>query len=118
MIGAAMSDLGNYLLTEIRQRGWSQRRAAREAGLSFATMHGVIAGTGVPELPTLKKIADGFNVSLARLQELAGFAPGADGTGGSDPLYGLTDEQRELLRRLSPEKKRALIDLARQMLEE
>lgn len=112
-----MNDLGRYLQTEIDARGWSIRAASRQMGMSFATLHGVLNGSGVPELPTLRKIAEGLGVPLRRLQELAGFAPEGDNP-ADDPLYGLTDDQRDMLRRLSPERKRALIDLLRQALGE
>lgn len=113
----SMSDLGKYLLREFDQRGWSMRAAAREIGMSFTTLHGVVNGAGTPELPTLRKLADGLKVPLRRLQELAGFVLD-DGEPKADPLYGLNDEQRDFLRSLSPEKKAAVIDLARRMLEQ
>lgn len=110
-----MSDLGEYLQREISQRGWSRRKAAAQIGLSYGTLYGVLSGAGVPELPTLKKIAEGLGVPLRRLQELAGFVF-EEMEPKADPLYGLTDEQRDFLRGLSPEQKSAVIDLARRML--
>jgi transcriptional regulator with XRE-family HTH domain len=95
----------------------SQRAAARTVGLPYTTLHGILASSRVPELPTLQKIAEGLKLPLARLQELAGFSLTGDNP-KDDPLYGLTEEHRDMLRRLSPERKRALIDIVRQMLGE
>ena len=115
MLGAAMSDLGEYLHREISQRGLSLRKAAACAGLSYGTLYHVLNGTGVPELPTLKKIAKGLELPLARLQELAGFGTESEEP-GTDPLYGLTEDQRTFLRNLSPDRKREVIDSIRRML--
>lgn len=115
--GLMSTELGQYLQRELSQRGMSIRRAAVAVGLSYGTLYGVMRGEGVPELPTLRKISEGLGVPLRRLQELAGYGPEAMGP-VEDALRGLTDEQINLLRRLPPDRKRALIDLIRAALGE
>lgn len=70
---ATMSELGDYLQREIEGRGWSWREASRQVGMNYSTLRNVLVGTGVPELPTLQKIASALGLSLARLQNWPGF---------------------------------------------
>lgn len=113
----SMADLAAYLEREMKQRGWSLRRAAEAWGIDKSTLSLLLSNPDrTPDLRTLKKLAAGLGVSLARLIELAGFDLGRE---GDDPaLYGLTEEERQILRSLSPQKRAALLRLAQEMQEE
>lgn len=108
------SDLGTYLEREFRQRGWSQRRAAQETNVPVQTINDLIRKADkTPDLPTLRKLADGLSVSIVRLIELSGYLTG--GNEKPDPLADLTDEDRAVLDTLSREELRAVIDLVRRL---
>lgn len=108
-----MSDLAAYLEREMKQQGWSLRRAAAAWGLDKSTLSMILNNPErVPDLRTLDRLSAGLGVSLARLIELAGFDLGAI----EDPaLYGLTVEERAILQALSPQKRAALVRLAKEM---
>lgn len=57
------------------ERGWSQRRLAREAGLTPASMSKIERGLSVPRSPTLRQIARAFDMSVG---DLVGTEEGAD----------------------------------------
>lgn len=112
----AMADLAAYLEREMKQQGWSLRRAAEAWGVDKSTLSLLLNNPDrTPDLKTLKKLAEGLGVSLARLIELTGFDLGQR----DDPaLYGLTEEERKILRGLSPQKRAALLRMIREMQEE
>ena len=69
------SELGNFLRDELERRGWTQSRLAARAHLSKQTLSNIINDPSIaPDLPTLVSLADGLNMSLARLLERAGYA--------------------------------------------
>lgn len=114
----AVTDLATYLKREFAQRSWSQREAARRLDLSVSTLNDILNQPNKePARSTLRKIAEGLQVPLRRVFELAGVAL-EDAVADEMALYGLTDEQRAFLRSLPPEKKAALIEMARRFLEE
>lgn len=108
--GAGMSTaLGDYLKREIEQRGWNRRTAEAKLELSQSTISDIINTKRMPDLPTLKKLADKLEVSFAKLLDLAGFPV------GPMPTSKLTEEEEEAFNRLSSKQRAALIELARQM---
>lgn len=114
----AVSDLATYLKRELAQRSWSQREAARRLGLSVSTLNDILNKPNKePEHSTLRRIAEGLEMPLRRVFELAGVAL-EDTVEDEAALYGLSDDQRKFLRSLPPEKKAALIEMARRMLGE
>ena len=55
---------------ELKRRGWTQSRAARELGLAQATLSNLLKGThGAPSFSTLVKLSEGLGISSRRLME-------------------------------------------------
>lgn len=77
---AAFARLQTFMREARLKRGLSQRALADASGLPHATIAGLEADRGksrIPEIPTLKKLADGLGVNLIVLQSvLAGLPPG------------------------------------------
>lgn len=75
--------------TRIRQlmdeRGWSEYRLAKEAGLSQSTVTNIFKRNNAPTIPTLEALCRAFHITMAQFF-----------TEGDDPI-GLTEEQRRLL---------------------
>lgn len=114
---AVPSELATYLRREFAQRGWSQRRAALELGMSVSTLNNILNRPGrEPTRMNLHKIAEGLRLPLRRVLELAGMAPG-EAELDELALRGLSDDQRAFLRSLPPDKKSAVIDLVRRAIE-
>lgn len=67
------------------ERGWSEYRLAKEAGISQSTVSNVFKRNTAPTLPTLEALCTGFGITMAQFF-----------TEGSAPVA-LTEEQRRLL---------------------
>ena len=65
----AHTDLGERLWELREERGWSQKRTAREAGLSHVTIAHLETGKVEPRLPTLRKLARTFDMTVDELLE-------------------------------------------------
>ncbi len=87
-----MGELAGFLEREFARRQWSDRRAARELGIDKSTLGKILNNPEqVPDLRTLKKLAEGLNVAIGRLVALAGFPLGAGVS--EEAMLGLSDEQ-------------------------
>ena len=62
------TDIGERLYELREQRGWTQVRTAQEAGLSHATITHLETGKVEPRMPTLRKLARAFGVTVDELK--------------------------------------------------
>jgi transcriptional regulator with XRE-family HTH domain len=111
-----LMSLGDFLKRQYEQRGWSQRQAAAEWGVPLTTLNGLVNNESLPNLPTLRKLADALQVSIVRLLEIAGFLDPQDTPGAGDvpaPIRRLTDEDRALIDSMSVEELEQLLDFVR-----
>lgn len=108
-----MTGLSGYLQREFEEKKWhSIREAARNLDMHHTALRGIINNPNrIPELETLQHIAKGLGVPLRRLIEACGFPVENAET---DDL-GLTDQERYDIISLSPEKKRLVLEMARQL---
>ena len=79
----------SYVKTKIKQlceeRGWTNYRLAKKCGMPDSTIHNILKKSDEPSLSSVRKICDGFGITMAQF-----FAE--DGTPPD-----LTKMQRELL---------------------
>ena len=69
--------LKDYIAEQMKRRGWSQRRAAEKFGLSHGALGKITRGqTLQPDVETLGKIAQGFEIPLSRLLSESGHQVG------------------------------------------
>ena len=61
------TEIGDRLFELREQRGWSQTEVARRARLSRSTVVNVENGVRSPSMPTLRRLARAFGVSLDEL---------------------------------------------------
>ena len=71
------------------ERGWTEYRLAKEAGIAQSTLSNACKRNNTPTLPTLEALCRAFGITMAEFF-----------TEGSDPIP-LTEEQRQLLSRWS-----------------
>jgi transcriptional regulator with XRE-family HTH domain len=86
-------------------RNWTDYKLAIEARLSHSTLANIFKRNTIPSIPTLNSICIAFGITLAQF-----FQEGN--------LFVLSDEQAEMFTQwltLSPEQKRILCDLIRNM---
>lgn len=116
VIAVTMAELAGYLEREMKQQGWSLRRAATEWGVDKSTLSLIMnKPERRPDPDTLQALARGLGVPFVRLLELAGYPIDLH----DDPaLYGLTEQERATLRSLSPQRRAALLRMAREMQDE
>ena len=98
------------ILNRIRQlkdeRGWSNYRLAKEAGISENVLNNLFRLNNQPTIPTLEALCKGFGLSLSQF-----FAEGNE-------AVVLNGEQREMLdiwNTLNKEQKAALLELLKKM---
>jgi len=73
-------------ITQLREeRGWSEYRLAKEAGIPQSTLSNLYRRENSPTLSTLEAICGAFGISLAQFFS------------GIDENHSLTDDQRALL---------------------
>ncbi len=107
--------LSDYLKHELDKRGWTRREAADKFGISATALTMLInIPERVPDLPTLRGIADGLKEPLARLLDLAGYPVEREALTPSS----LTPEEEAFINRLTPQQRRLALDVVRQMLGE
>lgn len=98
------------ILTRIRQlrdeRGWSNYKLAKEAGISEGSLNNLFRLNNQPTIPTLEALCKGFDMSLSQF-----FAEGNE-------AVVLNEEQKEMLNiwaTLDKEQKAALLELLKKM---
>ena len=83
------------------ERGWSNYRLAKEAGISQSSLNNLFRRNNIPTIPTLEAICKGFGITLSQF-----FAE------GGEPVE-LSEMQREMLNTwdsLAEEQKIALLE--------
>lgn len=88
------------------ERGWSEYKLAKEAGLSQSTISNMFHRTTSPTIPTLETLCKAFGITLSQF-----FSEGNE-------AIELTDEQREMFEHwvnLTSEQKQLLFDLMKNM---
>jgi transcriptional regulator with XRE-family HTH domain len=69
-----MSKLAEYLQAQLRQRNWTLRIAEEQTQMSRETLSRIMRGDErAPRLDTLQQVAEGFDLPLWRVIELAGY---------------------------------------------
>ena len=101
-----------WLSSELDRRKWSQRKLARQAGLSQSFVTQVLAGRHSPSVNFCVKVAQVFDVSPIYLLQLADILPDTPDLTGSD-LGPITNEILELIQDMSPDAKRQVLDFIR-----
>ena len=59
-----LKKIGEIIVKEREKQGWNQAKLADEAGITAAALCQIEAGSRMPTMPTLRKIANVLNVSL------------------------------------------------------
>lgn len=60
-------DIGLRILYLCMRRNWSLYRLGRETGIPYSTLRSICYEDVSPQLETVQKISDGFNLSLSAL---------------------------------------------------
>jgi transcriptional regulator with XRE-family HTH domain len=117
----ATNTLGEWLEREIERRGWDTYfKASVGLDLPIQTIHDIIKGKNKnPAVKTLRKIADGFNVSLEYLFDLMGHPkarPGIpeDGRALPESVKGLSAESFQFLSQMTPDELERWLELMEQ----
>lgn len=88
------------------EKGWTDYKIAKEAGLPQGTITNIYKRNNLPTIPTLEAICKGFGITLSQF-----FA-------GENDIIELTPEYQELLSnwiKLSDENKSIILTLAKQL---
>lgn len=88
-----MFDFGEKIFELRKQRNWTQKTLAEKLGISDTTVSKYETCAASPPVEILTSLASIFNVSM---DELCGMTPK-----GNLPLYGLNDNQKELIKELA-----------------
>ena len=98
------------ILTQIKklrdERGWSNYRLAKEAGISENSLNNLFRRNNLPTIPTLESICKGLGISLSQF-----FSK------GGEPVE-LSDAQREMLAAwdaLTEEQKMTLLEFLKKI---
>jgi transcriptional regulator with XRE-family HTH domain len=67
-----MSEFGEWLAEELKQRAWSSSELARRAGISQSSVSNVLTGKQIPGLEFCKGVAKALDLPADRLLRLAG----------------------------------------------
>jgi transcriptional regulator with XRE-family HTH domain len=92
-------DILAHIKTLQSERGWSNYRLAREAGISENSLNNLFRRGNLPTIPTLESICKGFGITLSQF-----FSQGGEPVELSDSQRAmlmtwdaLTDEQKDSL---------------------
>ena len=99
-------DLLERIKTLRDERGWSNYRLAKEAGISEGSLNNLFRLNNLPTIPTLEAICAGFDITLSQF-----FAEDGE-------AVVLSDDQRDMLNTwntLTKDKKTALLELLKKM---
>ena len=106
------SKLDQWLIQEIKDRGWSIRELARRAELSHGTINSVLAGRSKPGIDFCLGIAKALRINPIRVFQIAEILP---------PAPEETPTSRELLymfMQLDDENQKRIMSITRTFLEE
>lgn len=106
-----MDHFGKRLRVILAERGWTQRRLAKETGIDKSEISRYCKGLTHPKLENLRKLADAFGLAVVALEpslDVSGLPPPPTEPGELiRPLSGanvaIERKVLELLRSLSPE---------------
>lgn len=114
-----MEAIGVYVRTLRDRRGFTQEGLAGLVGISEKTMRNLESGRHDPKIETLAQIVVQIRGSLAHIARLmdpaAPISLALELAGEALSDGGFTDEQRAYLESLTPEQKRVLLSVAREM---
>jgi len=99
-------DILDRIKTLRDERGWSNYRLAREAGISENSLNNLFRRNNLPTIPTLESICNGFGISLSQF-----FSQGGE-------AIELNDSQREMLTTwdsLTAEQKETLLEFLKKI---
>lgn len=88
------------------ERGWSNYRLAKEAGISENSLNNLFRRSNLPTIPTLESICKGFGITLSQF-----FAEGGESVE-------LSESQREMLQTwntLNDEQKNTLLEFLKKI---
>lgn len=99
--------LGNLIIDETKQRGWSYSELARRADVSQSLVSKTVAGDISPSADFCIKVARAFGEVPEKLLRLAGILPASSAS--DDTVQQLTD----IARNLPPEMQEQILDFAK-----
>lgn len=114
--------LAGVIERHISGNGWSIRDAARQWGMNDSTIGKILNDPArIPRPPTMRKLASGMGLSIQRLYALCGIADSVEVEDADRDLvraaiYGMTAADLDLLSRMNPEQKAAMLASARALL--
>jgi len=77
-VSGVASGLSLFIMAELERRGWSQSRLAANMGRSEGAVSKLIRNPHTkPDLDTLDRLAQAFDMPLIELVRIAGYSPGA-----------------------------------------
>lgn len=96
----------DFVLERIRQlceeRGWTNYRLAVESGIPHSTLHNMMNRCTIPSFSSVMKICNAMGITMSEFFN------------GNEEASNLTTDQKDILMvytKLSPEKKRAAIEI-------
>lgn len=99
-------DISKRIKQLMDERGWTEYRLAKEAGLSQSTISNMFHRNNSPTIPTLETICKGLDITLAQF-----FSAGQE-------LVELNEEQQEMFKKwsnLTKEQKKLLFEIIKHM---
>lgn len=102
----AMAELAAFIQQQVKERGWTERYFEDVTGISKTALRSIVQGeTKIPKLENLARLAKALETPLSYLVELCGY--------DLDEAVKLTEEERAVLAKLTPEQRARLIRRAR-----
>jgi len=98
--------LRNWLNDELNDRGWSHRELARRSGISQAQISGFLSGERGIGLDSINAISRVLQIPPEKLLEMVDLLP------STYPKDYTFDEVLKIMKRLSPERRRELLEFA------
>ena len=104
-----MTSFSDWLIVQLRDRGWDQAELVRRSGMSSGTISRIITGSRKPGTDATKGIARALKMPVEEVMRQAGLLPmPADAT--VDDRKAVQELERKI-KRLSAEERLYLIDL-------
>lgn len=101
------NNLATWIIEELERRDWSQRKLAKEAGLSHTQVSNVLAGNRNVTFEFCQAVATAFGESTENVMRVAGLLPPLPSSGDQ-----LLDQVVETFKRLPMEKRKAVLEYA------